>query len=428
MQKKKSNTGNGPNKPYRQLILMNLLPELQNLTALATLFKPYGKVYSIKLMEATDFSTISVAWKQHLGLQLATAGHGAIVEFETARAAKFCCGVLRKRVYEQNFRVAVIKPGAEQELEQQYSILHAARNGIPIEGSPNGSENGNEEDQAREQYAAAMQAANATYHQQAQKMYVAGQDGSPGGIPAQYLASHQDLAAAGAAAEAQKTQKRFMREKKTSRNEQNRTSSDSNSERNEMYGSSTPRHRRSLYGVSSSHSNIAMSSSARNQMREEIQALQNGLDNLKRREKNATNGQAHMDAEGFDFEQQFKYLNRQKEYNAIMANASAELKELNGKANALAGAGEAGAKEVASAAVNAKSIAGDKPMAKIDSAKNLMPPRSKSNLSEKAAGKTKSLNSVVIKLNNGSESDRDEGAGSKNEGHRWGRAQGPGER
>ena len=49
--------------------------------------------------------------------------YGAIIEFETARTAKFCCGVLRKRVVEQGFRVAVLKPGAETELLSQAKML-----------------------------------------------------------------------------------------------------------------------------------------------------------------------------------------------------------------------------------------------------------------------------------------------------------------
>lgn len=110
-------------KPFSQLILMNLPEQLQDLQTLAELFKNYDKVSSIQLMESKDFNKVPISWKRYLGLQLTLTGCGAIVEFETARAAKFCCGVLRKRVKEQKFRVAVIKPGAESELETQYKTL-----------------------------------------------------------------------------------------------------------------------------------------------------------------------------------------------------------------------------------------------------------------------------------------------------------------
>lgn len=45
--------------------------------------------------------------------------HSAIVEFQTARTAKFVVGVLRKRLSQLNFRVGLIKPGLGEELTYQ---------------------------------------------------------------------------------------------------------------------------------------------------------------------------------------------------------------------------------------------------------------------------------------------------------------------
>ena len=480
LNKKKTHGGPGTNaftKPYRQLILMNLMPELQNLTALANLFKPYGKVYSIKLMESSDFSTISVAWKQHLGLQLATAGHGAIVEFETARAAKFCCGVLRKRVYEQNFRVAVIKPGAEQELEQQYSILHAARNGYQVAGSPNGSDNGQNEEvdaeqQHQHQHQQAAQAAQyaAFAQQQQQKIYAAAENGQ---IQQQNVYLSQQNVNGTTMNPSTSTNltkspstKRFLREKKSTRNigDQN-TSSESNSEKQDMYLAHQARsQRRSLYGLSTnaqSHGNIPMSASSRQQMREELQALQDGLANLKRREKNASNAASASNAENginvgqtdpFNFEQQFKYINHtssksaMKDYqNAMLAGKkglsdngkqvdTTNRNEHTGSPSLGQNPNQTGEQSTTNAnpsnkiyeAPNSKDLkrdgSGSLVVGSKSSGVSMMPARSKSNLGEKGSGKAK--NAVVIDPNSESDertSPKGEGKGWESVGYFWGR-------
>jgi hypothetical protein len=55
-------------------------------------------------------------WCQNSDLE---PSHSAVVEFLTARTAKFVVGVLRKRLAQLNFRVGLIKPGLGEELTYQ---------------------------------------------------------------------------------------------------------------------------------------------------------------------------------------------------------------------------------------------------------------------------------------------------------------------
>ena len=130
---KKTTLYSNSNRPFRQLILMDLPENLHSIDNLADRFKPYGKIFGIQVLRPEDFHQLSPDAKRYLGENIKNnvsnnsktlpTTCGAIIEFETARTAKFCCGVLRKRVVEQGFRVAVLKPGAESELVAQGQAL-----------------------------------------------------------------------------------------------------------------------------------------------------------------------------------------------------------------------------------------------------------------------------------------------------------------
>lgn len=124
--KYKPNTGfkkYSQTKPFRQLILLDLPEHLRSIDVLAEKFQPYGRIFGIKFLQPRNFENLQNDAKQYIGDSNLPCEYGAIVEFETARTAKFCCGVLRKRVKQQGFRIAVLKPGAESELLAQKQIL-----------------------------------------------------------------------------------------------------------------------------------------------------------------------------------------------------------------------------------------------------------------------------------------------------------------
>ena len=69
---------------------------------------PAGKSFPIditrrNLFDQTDF----------------TSSHCAVIEFLTARVAKFVVGVLRKRIEGLNFRIGLLKPGLSEEMKVQ---------------------------------------------------------------------------------------------------------------------------------------------------------------------------------------------------------------------------------------------------------------------------------------------------------------------
>jgi len=111
------------NKPFRQLIILDLPENLRSIDVLAEKFQPYGRIFGIKFLHEHNFQSLGIEARNYIGHSNCQSDYGAIVEFETARTAKFCCGVLRKRVKQQGFRIAVLKPGAESELTAQKQLL-----------------------------------------------------------------------------------------------------------------------------------------------------------------------------------------------------------------------------------------------------------------------------------------------------------------
>ena len=70
-------------------------------------FHPYGEVAQIQVINQGDTIPENVMkWCQKDNLE---PSHSAIVEFQTARTAKFVVGVLRKRLSQLNFRYFLLK-------------------------------------------------------------------------------------------------------------------------------------------------------------------------------------------------------------------------------------------------------------------------------------------------------------------------------
>lgn len=104
-------------KPHCELYLTNLPPNMQNIGGLAAFFHPYGEVAQIQMISPNDPIPEAVQkWCMDTELE---PSQSAVVEFLTARTAKFVVGVLRKRLAQLNFRVGLIKPGLGDELAYQ---------------------------------------------------------------------------------------------------------------------------------------------------------------------------------------------------------------------------------------------------------------------------------------------------------------------
>jgi len=102
-------------KPYKRVIAINLPVELQSIDTVTSVFHPYGDVTLVRVLKpgkALPFDTKQYAAKIP---ELGTVAC-ALVDFETARAAKFAVHVLRQRADEVGFRLAILKPGVEEKL------------------------------------------------------------------------------------------------------------------------------------------------------------------------------------------------------------------------------------------------------------------------------------------------------------------------
>jgi hypothetical protein len=89
-------------KPHCELFLTNLPPAMRSIAGLAAFFHPYGEVAQIQVLSPNDDIPEPVMkWCKEKDVP---NGHSAIVEFLTARTAKFVVGVLRKRLAQLNFR------------------------------------------------------------------------------------------------------------------------------------------------------------------------------------------------------------------------------------------------------------------------------------------------------------------------------------
>lgn len=102
-------------KPYKRVLAINLPSNLQTIDAVTAVFHPYGDVTLVRVLKPgkqLPFDTKQYASKiPELGSVTC-----ALIDFETARAAKFAVHVLRQRADEIGFRLALLKPGIEEKL------------------------------------------------------------------------------------------------------------------------------------------------------------------------------------------------------------------------------------------------------------------------------------------------------------------------
>merc|ERR1711990_924963 len=84
---------------------------------MGNIFRPYGDVVSARVYR--PYSTLPneiTRWCPSVEVQ---DSFSAVVEYPTARCAKFAVGVLRERVQANRYRVVLLKPGAYEELQRQ---------------------------------------------------------------------------------------------------------------------------------------------------------------------------------------------------------------------------------------------------------------------------------------------------------------------
>jgi hypothetical protein len=109
----------------KRAILVDLPEYLYSIPALASFFEPYGEVAMLQILprqKMWDGDLIDLLGASMCN-RLSQNTYCAIVEFYSARMAKFIIGILRKRLPILKFRCALLKPSAAIELTNQADNL-----------------------------------------------------------------------------------------------------------------------------------------------------------------------------------------------------------------------------------------------------------------------------------------------------------------
>jgi hypothetical protein len=110
-------------KPHCELFLADLPPSLRSVQTLAGFFHPYGEISNIIFVAAGKPFPADVARRELFDSADFVKSNCAVIEFLTARVAKFVVGVLRKRIEVLNFRIGLLKPGLAEEMVHQEQRL-----------------------------------------------------------------------------------------------------------------------------------------------------------------------------------------------------------------------------------------------------------------------------------------------------------------
>lgn len=101
--------------PHRRILAVNLPMGYQTIESVTGVFHPYGDVTVVRVLKpGKNLPTDVKPWLRKIPDLGRTCC--AIVDFETARAAKFAVHVLRQREDEVGFRCALLKQGIEEKL------------------------------------------------------------------------------------------------------------------------------------------------------------------------------------------------------------------------------------------------------------------------------------------------------------------------
>lgn len=108
-------------KPHCELFLADLPAPMRSVTTLAGFFHPYGEIANIQIIPVGQ--KFPDDCRKFIEVDEFENTFCAIVEFLTARVAKFVVGVLRKRIEALNFRIGLLKPGLAEEMSIQEGRL-----------------------------------------------------------------------------------------------------------------------------------------------------------------------------------------------------------------------------------------------------------------------------------------------------------------
>lgn len=108
-------------KPHCELFIADIPASMRSVTSLAGFFHPYGEIANIQMIPIGQ--NFPVECSKFVNTDDFETTYCAIIEFLTARVAKFVVGVLRKRIEALNFRIGLLKPGLAEEMLIQENRL-----------------------------------------------------------------------------------------------------------------------------------------------------------------------------------------------------------------------------------------------------------------------------------------------------------------
>jgi len=133
-------------KPVKRVIAVNLPEDLQTIESVTSTFYPYGEILLARVLRPNKPLPFDLKQFQS---KIPDLGRSvcAIIEFESAQAAKFAVDTLKFRTQELKFRLALLETGAEEELYGAHaqpqkplmkagaSVLESAESGIELSAS-----------------------------------------------------------------------------------------------------------------------------------------------------------------------------------------------------------------------------------------------------------------------------------------------------
>ncbi|CAG5105503.1 Oidioi.mRNA.OKI2018_I69.chr1.g2182.t1.cds [Oikopleura dioica] len=128
-------------QPFKRIVAINLPAKYQNVEALTSVFHPYGDVNIVRVLKPGK--NIPADIKQWIRL-IPDLGRTAcaVIDFETARAAKFAVHVFRQRENEMGFRCALLKPGVDEKLYSERETVHTTKLDLNLSSSLDTSDSG----------------------------------------------------------------------------------------------------------------------------------------------------------------------------------------------------------------------------------------------------------------------------------------------
>lgn len=134
--------------PFNKVLIVGLAPEYRSLNGVLDIFRPYGDVVSARVYRPfLTLPTEITRWVPSIELQ---GAYCAVIEYPTARCAKFAVGVLRERVTTNKYRVVLLKPGAYEELQRQQTLIVNAQ--APVVPKEVQAEEGTNSDSGNESF------------------------------------------------------------------------------------------------------------------------------------------------------------------------------------------------------------------------------------------------------------------------------------